>query len=174
MSISQCACVMPSNEALFLANMRSASRFVFLLNGGSISWKSKQQSLVTGSTHDAKYVGLAIASYEVIWLRKVLLPLLPNYTKLSMPTNRLFSDNQGTIATANKPKYVISNRSKHIDIRFHIIRKAAANGLVRLKYVRTADMTANILTKALPRELHLRHMKGLGMEKVKKKVHFAE
>jgi hypothetical protein len=75
MSISQCACVMPSNEALFLANMRSTSGFVFLLNGGPISWKSKQQSLVTGSTHDAEYVGLAIASYEVIWLRKVLLTL---------------------------------------------------------------------------------------------------
>jgi hypothetical protein len=93
--------------------------------------------------------------------------LLPDYTELSMPANRLFSDNQGPISTANKPKYVISNRSKHIDNRFHIIYEAATNGLVRLEYVRTADMTADILTKALPRELHLRHMKGLGMEKVK-------
>jgi hypothetical protein len=105
-----------SDFAADLDNRRSTSGFVFLLNGGPISWKSKQQSLVTSSTHDAKYVGLAIASYEVIWLRKVLLTLLPNYTELSMPANRLFSDNQGAIATANKPKYVILNRSKHIDI----------------------------------------------------------
>jgi hypothetical protein len=66
--------------------------------------------------HDAEYVGLVIASYEVIWLRKVLLILLPDYTELSMPANRLFSDNQGAITIANKPKYVILNRSKHIDI----------------------------------------------------------
>jgi len=84
-----------------------------------------------------------------------------------MPTNKLFSDNEGAIATANQPIYTISNRSKHIDIRFHIIREAAANGLIRLEYVRTADMTADILTKALPKELHVRHMKGLGMERLK-------
>ena len=57
-----------SNFATDLDNRRSTSGFVFLLNGGPISWKSKQQSLVTSSTHDAEYVGLVIASYEVIWL----------------------------------------------------------------------------------------------------------
>jgi hypothetical protein len=105
-----------SDFAADLDNRCSTSGFVFLLNGGPISWKSKQQSLVTSSMYDAKYVGLAIASYEVIWLWKVLLTLLPDYTELLMPVNRLFSDNQGAIAIANKPKYVISNRSKHIDI----------------------------------------------------------
>ena len=84
-----------------------------------------------------------------------------------MPANKLFSDNQGAIATANQPKHVISNRSKHIDIRFHIIREAAANGLIQLEYIQTIEMTANILTKALPQELHIRHIKGLGMEKLK-------
>jgi hypothetical protein len=156
-----------SDFAADLDNRRSTSGFVFLLNGGPISWKSKQQSLVTSSTHDAEYVGLVIASYEVIWLRKVLLTLLPDYTELSMPANWLLSDNQGAILTANHPKHVISNRSKHIDIQFHIIREATANELVQLEYVRTANMTADILTKALPQELHLRHMKGLGMEKTK-------
>jgi transposase InsO family protein len=156
-----------SDFAADLDNRRSTSGFIFLLNGGPISWKSKQQSLVTSSTHDAEYVGLAIASREVIWLRNVLIFLLPDYTEHTVPANTLFSDNQGAISTANKPIHAISNRSKHIDVRFHIIREAAANGLVRLEYVRTADMTADILTKALPRELHLRHMKGLGMEKTK-------
>jgi hypothetical protein len=158
-----------SDFAADLDNRCSTSGFVFLLNGGPILWKSKQQSLVTSSIHDAEYVGLTIALYKVIWLWKVLLTLLPDYTELSMPMNRLFLDNQGTIIIANKLKYVISNRSKHIDIQFHIICKAAANRLVQLKYVRTANMTANILTKALPQELHLHYMKGLGMEKVEVK-----
>ena len=51
-----------------LNNRQSISGFVFLLNGGSILWKFKQQSLVTFSTHNAKYVSLVIALYEVIWL----------------------------------------------------------------------------------------------------------
>jgi hypothetical protein len=63
------------------------------------------------------------------------------------------------MAIASQPNHAVWSRSKHIDVRFHIIREAAANGLVRLEYIRTADMTADILTKALPRELHKRHVK---------------
>jgi len=117
-------------------NRRSTSGFIFLLNGGPISWKSKQQSLVTASTHDAEYVGLANASYEVIWLRKIILAILPDYTEHTMPANNLYCDNQGAIATASQPIHTISSRSKHIDVRFHVIRDAAANGLlIRLEYV---------------------------------------
>ena len=153
-----------SDFAADLNNRRSTSGFVFLLNGGPISWKSKQQSLVTSSTHDAEYVGLANASYEITWLRKVMLAILPDYTESKMPANTLYCDNQGAIATASQPTWVVSGRSKHIDVRFHIIRDATANGLIRLEYIRSTDMTADILTKALPKELHLRHIKGLGME----------
>jgi hypothetical protein len=159
-----------SDFAADLNNRRSTSGFVFLLNGGPISWKSKQQSLVTSSTHDAEYVGLANASYEIAWLRKIMLAILPDYTESQMPANTLYCDNQGAIATTGQPSYAVSGRSKHIDIRFHIIRDAVANGLVRLEYVRTSDMTADILTKPLPKELHLRHVKGLGMDKAPKNV----
>ena len=159
-----------SDFAADLNNRRSTSGFVFLLNGGPISWKSKQQSLVTSSTHDAEYVGLANASYEIAWLRRIMLAILPDYTESQMPANTLYCDNQGAIATAGQPPYAVSGRSKHVDIRFHIIRDAAANGLVRLEYVRTSDMTADILTKALPKELHLRHVKGLGMDRVPKSL----
>ena len=157
-----------SDFAADLNNRRSTSGFVFLLNGGPISWKSKQQSLVTSSTHDAEYVGLANASYEITWLRKIILAILPDYTEHQMPANILYCDNQGAIATANQPDYAVSGRSKHIDVRFHIIRDATANGLVRLEYIRSSEMTADILTKALPKELHLRHVKGLGMDTASK------
>jgi hypothetical protein len=156
-----------SDFAADLNNRRSTSGFVFLLNGGPISWKSKQQSLVTTSTHDAEYVGLSIASQEVVWLRKLLLAILPDYTEHQMPANALYCDNQGAITTANQPTYMVSGRSKHIDVRFHVIRDAAANGLIRLEYVRTDDMTADIMTKALPKETFQRHVRGLGMARVK-------
>lgn len=54
-----------SNFAADEANRRSISGFIFLLNGSAISWKSKQQSIVTKSIHDVKYVGLANASYQI-------------------------------------------------------------------------------------------------------------
>ena len=108
------------------------------------------------------------ASYEIAWLRKIMLAILPDYTESQMPANTLYCDNQGAIATAGQPTYAISSRSKHIDVRFHIIRDATANGLIRLEYIRSTDMTADILTKALPKESHLRHVKGLGMETASK------
>jgi hypothetical protein len=154
-----------SDFAADLNNRRSTSGFVFLLNGGPISWKAKQQSLVTTSTHDAEYVGLSMASQEVTWLRKLLLTILPDYTEHQMPANALYCDNQGAIITASQPTYMMSGKSKHIDVRFHVVRDAAANGLIRLEYVRTSEMTADILTKALPKELHQRHVRGLGMER---------
>jgi hypothetical protein len=84
-----------------------------------------------------------------------------------MPANALYCDNQGAITTANQPTYMVSGRSKHIDVRFHVIRDAAANGLIRLEYVRTDDMTADIMTKALPKETFQHHVRGLGMARVK-------
>ncbi|EED22594.1 conserved hypothetical protein [Talaromyces stipitatus ATCC 10500] len=132
-----------SDFAADLNNRRSTSGFIFLLNGGPISWKSKQQSLITSSTHDAEYIGLATASYE--------------YAEHTMPSNTIHCDNQGAIATANQPSHSLSTRSKHIDIRFHVIREAIANSLIRLEYIRTTEMTADILTKALLKELHERH-----------------
>jgi len=47
-----------------------------------------------------------------------------------LPENALYCDNQGAITTANQPTYMVSGRSKHIDVRFHVIRDAAANGLL--------------------------------------------
>ena len=123
-------------------------------------------------TDREEYVGLANASYEIAWLRKIMLAILPDYTESQMPANILYCDNQGAIATTGQPSYAVSGRSKHIDIRFHIIRDAVANGLIHLEYVRTSDMTADILTKPLPKELHLRHVKGLGMDKAPKNVYF--
>ena len=50
-----------SDFAANIDNRRSTSAFVFILNSSAVSWKAKQQSLVTRSTHDAEYVGLAKA-----------------------------------------------------------------------------------------------------------------
>ena len=52
------------------------------------------------------------------------------------------------IALAREQKY--HARTKHIDIRYHFIRWVCDNGSIRLVYCPTAEMTADILTKALP------------------------
>ena len=51
---------------------RSRSGFVFLLNGGPISWSSQRQSIVSLSTAEAEYIALTHGTKEAIWLRQML------------------------------------------------------------------------------------------------------
>ena len=55
-------------------------------------------------------------------------------------------------------------RTKHIDIKYQYIRDIIEQGLVSFHHIPTQDMSADILTKPLVRDLHLRHMRRIGME----------
>nr|GEU90248.1 zinc finger, CCHC-type [Tanacetum cinerariifolium] len=58
----------------------STSGWVFLIGGGAISWASKKQTCITGSTMESEFVALAAASKEAEWLKNLLLKIL--YTKM--------------------------------------------------------------------------------------------
>ena len=73
----------------------------------------------------------------------------------------LYCDCQSVIALATNPMF--HARTKHIDIRFHFIRWVVEQGKVALQYCSTADMTADVLTKALtsPKVKHFASTLGL-------------
>ncbi|GJW79147.1 zinc finger, CCHC-type containing protein [Tanacetum coccineum] len=50
----------------------STSGWVFLLGGGAISWASKKQTCITGSTMESEFVALAAAGKEAEWLRNLI------------------------------------------------------------------------------------------------------
>jgi hypothetical protein len=47
---------------------RTISGFVFLVDGGAVSWSSKKQELVTLSTTEAEYVAATHAAKEAVWI----------------------------------------------------------------------------------------------------------
>nr|GEV37658.1 zinc finger, CCHC-type [Tanacetum cinerariifolium] len=62
------------NDASWISNTEDnspASGWVFLLGGGAISWASKKQTCITGSTMKSKFVALAAAGKEAEWLKKL-------------------------------------------------------------------------------------------------------
>lgn len=119
------------------------SGYVFLI-GSAISWSSKRQDIVSLSTTEAEYVALTHAAKEAIWLRSLLMEVF----RAPADPITIHGDNQGSIALARDDRF--HARTKHIDIRFHFIRYAVKEKKIRLVYCPTDDMTANILTKALP------------------------
>ena len=114
-----------------------------MYNGGAISWSSKRQELVALSTTEAEYVAATHAAKEALWLRS----LISSIFNAPPPTTTLNCNNQSTIALARDGQF--HARTKHIDIRFHFIRWVVEQGKVALQYCPTADMTADVLTKAL-------------------------
>ena len=62
------------------------------------------------------------------------------------------ADNQGSIALAKNP--VFHDQSKHIDIQYHFTWDLVKGKWISLNYIPTKEMSADLLTKALPRTQH--------------------
>ena len=137
----------------------SVCGYVYTLDGGTISWSAKQQTVVALSSTEAEYIGITHAAKEAIWLKALLTDLVhPDFAKHAV---RLHSDNKGAMDLALNNSF--HARTKHISIRYHFIREAIERGDVELEYRRTEDMPADIFTKPLARARleHLRSLMGL-------------
>jgi hypothetical protein len=124
-----------------------------------VSWSSRKQELVTLSTAEAEYIAATHAVKECIWLRRLIGEIFPRL----ITKTTLFCDNQAALRLAMDDNY--HARTKHIDIRFHFIRQTVEDGSIDIIYCPTDDMTADILTKALPRWKVATHALGLGLRR---------
>jgi hypothetical protein len=92
------------------------SGYVFLVNGGAVSWSSKKQELITLSTAESEYVAATYAAKEAIWIRQIINEIF--WQPITKPIT-LYSDSQSAIALTKDGLYHV--RTKHIDIRYHFI-----------------------------------------------------
>ena len=122
---------------------RSTTGYVFMLNGGAISWSSRRQQTVAASTTEAEYMAAAHAVKEALWVRKLLDDL-----QQPVETVLIRADNQSAIKLLKNP--VFGQRSKHIDVAYHFARERVASKEIEFLYVDTKLMVADVLTKAVP------------------------
>lgn len=136
---------------------KSHSGFLAQINGGTFAWSCRKQSLVALSSTEAEYIALCEATKEIIWLREVAKCFNVN---TSEPTE-IFVDNQSCMKIAENGKF--SNRTKHIDTKYHFVRDQARKNIVTFKYIPTNENLADMLTKPLgPSKLkELRNNAGL-------------
>ena len=102
-------------------------------------------------------MALTSAAQEAVWLRELTTELDKEPTKSTV----IYEDNQSAISMARNPQF--HGRTKHIGIKYHYIREQVNNRRVELKYCRTEDMIADVLTKGLSRERFERLRQKCGM-----------
>jgi ketosteroid isomerase-like protein len=132
---------------------KSQGGYVFTLNGGPISWRSRKQELVALSTLEAEFIACSEATREAQWLRQ-----FSEYD--SLPT-KIYCDNQGALKVIKSG--VVSSRRKHIDVRFKNCCDLQQKCIVDFNYIHTSQNLADIMTKALPAESHRRLRNGMGI-----------
>ena len=136
---------------------QSTSGIVIKMGTGAISWSSKLQVIQTLSTTEAEYIAAVSAGQEILWLRNLLTEF--GYT-LHGPST-LYLDNQSAIAVTQNPEH--HGRLKHLDLRHYWLRNAVDTGLISTQYFPTKSMPADLLTKALGREMASYGSHALGL-----------
>ena len=102
--------------------------------------------MVSPSSTEAKFKGLAKKMTKIIWIRKLLSELIFPQKK----TCELYCDNKTAISISRNP--VQHDRIKHVEIDRHFIEQKLDRKIISLSFVRSKDQLGDIITKAIASE----------------------
>jgi hypothetical protein len=144
-----------SDHAGCQSTRRSTTGYNIWMNNGPIDWRVFLQSVVALSSMEAEYNGLSTLVAQIKYLRDLL-------DRMGFPQEGptiIFMDNQAAEIVANEPRH--SNRTKHIDIRFHYVQDAIDESIVRIVHVQGIHNRADIHTKNLEYNMHSTHRNAM-------------
>jgi len=125
---------------------RSYSGSVVYVNGCLVGWKCSKQHTVALSSVEAEYMALSDCTRETLYV----INILKEFFNVQLPV-KILCDNIGAGCMAENE--INNQRTKHIDIRYHMVRQHIANKTVDLQHVPTKENIADMLTKALGPEI---------------------
>ncbi|GMF42209.1 unnamed protein product [Phytophthora fragariaefolia] len=105
---------------------------------------------------EAEFVSVSQVTTEMIWIAELL-------KEIGVKANGVYdlkADNQA--ATKRIKGEYTSDRAKHIDIRYKLVKDLAHKEVLDAAYGESKGMPADILTKALP-TLRVEELRGLVM-----------
>jgi hypothetical protein len=102
-----------------------------MLNGGVVTWTSKQHEVVALSTTEAEYVAVSRARQSVVHFRQ----LMEDVHQRQHGATTVYEDNEGAITLAKNP--MASSITEHIDIKHYYIRELVDSKTVTVVSVGT-------------------------------------
>ena len=139
---------------------KSTGGYAILLGGAAISWSSKRQPIIAGSTTEAEYVGMYFATKEALWIRRLLREFGVKAAAKGVPM-KFFGDNNSANVLAHNPE--MHQKSKHIRNKYHLVRQNVAREKLDFQHVAGEDNTADIFTKPLGSQKFYKFVKALGL-----------
>jgi hypothetical protein len=137
----------------------SYTGYVFKLGGNVVSWESRKQDSLSLSSTEAEYKGLNDATRECIHLYDLLNGLvegikegiyLSNFVSELTDEKKvpvIFNDNQSAQMLSKNRRF--SKRIKHAQLKYHFVREAIEKNKVKLDYIQSEELMADLLTKGL-------------------------
>ncbi|RVX07192.1 Retrovirus-related Pol polyprotein from transposon TNT 1-94 [Vitis vinifera] len=138
---------------------KSTTGYIFMMAGGAVSWKSVKQTLTTSSTMEAEYVACYVACCHAMWMRNFI-SALGVVDSISRPL-KLFCDNSVAIVFSKNTRSI--SRSKHIDVKFYLVKEKVAGSLIDIEHMSTKSMLVDPLTKGLPIVVFQEHVSQMGL-----------
>jgi hypothetical protein len=135
--------------------MKSHTGAIVGIGKGPFWAKSTLQRLNSKSSTEAELIGASDSVGQLLWTRQFLAGQGYNVQPAV-----LYQDNQSTMALMKNGRSN-SERTRHIAIRYFFISDRIEKKEIRVEYLATGDMIADILTKPLQGEQFIRLRKML-------------
>ena len=129
----------------------SVSGYGIYLFNCLISWKSRAMRTHALSSTEAEYIAVSEVLCEILFIRQVLEFM---GVKLEYPIV-IHCDNVGAIFLAHNAK--VSSRTKHIQLKTHLIREYVDKGVVKVIFVRSLQNDSDIWTKNASEAIYRNH-----------------
>ena len=114
--------------------------------------------MIASSTMETKYVTCYEATCHAIWLRNFVSGL--HVIASIMRPLRIYYDNSVVVRFSKNNK--TAGWSKHIDIKYLVVREKVQNEVVSIEHIENTLMLADPLTKGLPSKLFMDYVARMG------------
>ncbi|BBN68279.1 hypothetical protein Prudu_361S000400 [Prunus dulcis] len=134
-----------------VTDRHSMSGYFTFVSGSLVTWRSKKQKVVSRSSAEAEYRGMAQGIFERSWV----------WNQKPMD---LYCDNKAAIAIVHN--HVQHDRTKHVKVDRHFVKEKLDAEIISFPFISFEYQLADVLTKAVSTTVFLNSLDKLGMRDI--------